>query len=319
MIIHKYFSVCQQDDKKRLDILLSRRYPQLSRALWQKKIRIGKVTLDDQKTTPSAKVKYGQKIKYTYSQKKEPDVNKGYKIIYRDDAFLVIDKPANLPVQPSGIYLQNNLVNLLKNEFPKGQKIRIINRLDRETSGLMLVGCTKDSSKRLQNLFFKRDIIKEYIVLVEGEFENYLDAQGYLTNDIESPVRKKIKFIPQVNTAKETELERKQFLVRTEFFKLEYQNNMSLLRAILHTGKMHQIRATLFSLGYPVVGDKIYGIDDRIFLSFIDGRLTLEQSKLLKLDRTALHSHKLTFPHPYNNEIFSIESKIPNEFLELLQ
>jgi RluA family pseudouridine synthase len=318
MIIHKYLVVHPNDDNKRLDIFLSRRYPHLSRVHWQKKIRFGRVTIDGQKATPSQKIRTGQKIKYSYTQKTEPPVDTGYQILYRDDAFMVIDKPANLPVQPSGIYLQNNLSNLLKKEFPGGQKIRMINRIDRETSGLLLVGCTREVSKKLQKLFISKKIIKEYIVLVEGDFESYVDARGYLTDDISSPVRKKVKFVPIINNDDGVFPDDAAF-VRTEFFKLESGNGLSLLKSILHTGKMHQIRATLCSMGYPVVGDKIYGVDDTIFLSFIDGRLSLDHQKLLRLDRTALHSYKLTFPHPLNNRVFSIESPAPNEFFDLLK
>jgi 23S rRNA pseudouridine1911/1915/1917 synthase len=171
--------------------------------------------------------------------------------------------------------------------------VRLANRLDRETSGIVVVAKTQEAaafaSARLQD----GSLIKEYHVLVEGVFPEYLDAAGWLGRDGDSPIRKKARFsrheIPGGQAA------------RTEFWSVDTRvapggDRLSLVRARLHTGRTHQIRATLHSLNFPVVGDKMYGRDPTIFLRFAAGIMTEADEALLRMPHQALHCAHVSFP-----------------------
>ena len=130
---------------------------------------------------------------------------------------------------------------------------------------------------------------KIYRVLVHGaDFPDHLEASGWLAHDSASPIARKRAFFTTPMPEGES--------AHTSFVKLASGNGFSLLEATLHTGRMHQIRATLWSLGYPVAGDKIYGVDETVFLRAAKGRLTLEDSRRLILQNQALHAWKIAFP-----------------------
>ena len=166
---------------------------------------------------------------------------------------------------------------------------------------------TAGSASRLSRLFRTERVRKEYLVIVEGEFPDFLDARGFLGPGT-SEVRKKVhyqaeSFAGAVNG-------------RTEFFCERRANGMSLLRARLHTGRTHQIRATLCSLGFPVTGDRLYGINDTYYLDFIHDRETPEARKLLRMDRTALHSALIEFESC--GQAVVVESLMPEDMTGLL-
>ena len=123
-------------------------------------------------------------------------------------------------------------------------------------------------------------------MIVEGQFPDSMDAAGFLGPG-HSEVRKKMHFQKEPLEPGVT--------ARTEFFCEQRTAELSLLRARLHTGRTHQIRATLCSLGYPVTGDRLYGVDDSYYLDFIHDRQTDEARRRLRIERTALHSALIEF------------------------
>ena len=299
----------------RLDRLLAAKFPVINRDEWQKRILNGLVLVDSKKTKPSRKLNAADRIDFFYQKKDEPEVNFDVKILYEDDTILVLDKPANLPVHPSGIYFKNTLHRYLKEKYGEQFVVRFAHRLDRETSGILILTKTGSAAAIVQKSFFNGEIYKEYFVIVEGNFPEYKNAEGILLRDDKSIIRKKRKFIfnelPQNYTNAET--------ARTEFFPEFSLKNISLLRAILHTGRMHQIRATLCSMGFPVVGDRLYGIDENLYLKLISGEGSKDDLEILKMDRTALHCSIMEFNHPKTGERMRIESKLPEDIQTFLR
>jgi len=224
----------------------------------------------------------------------EPSINRDYKVVHEDDDLLVINKPSDLPCHPGGVYYENTLWYILKQKYGY---LSLINRLDRETSGIMLIAKNKASASFYFNKMMKREIEKEYLVLVHGLFDDDIDGKGWLIKDSNSKIRKKRKFIPDVNAVSEDgKGDPDREFSHSNFTAIKSDETYTLLHCKIYTGRTHQIRATICSLGYPVVGDKIYGLDDSYFFKFINDTLTIDEWTRLVIANQALHSFKTTVP-----------------------
>ena len=300
----------KKDDDSRLDKWLTERFTYHSRNQWQGAIKRGEIIINGNTCRSSKTLRTGDVVEFKTENYEEPEVDFDYTIIYEDDVMFAVNKPANLPCHPAGVYFNNTLFTHLSEKLD--YKIFLINRLDRETSGIVLFAKSKEAAKTLSCLFISKEIQKEYAVVVHGEFPEKLSAYGYLTADDESPVRKKRKFVPlDDKKAKTSDKE----IAETKFELIKHYNGLSYVRVLPKTGRLHQIRATLCSLGYPVVGDKIYGIDDSLYLRFIDGELTEKDRQGLIFDRQALHAEKLIFNHPKTKKQITITAPVPKEIL----
>jgi 23S rRNA pseudouridine955/2504/2580 synthase/23S rRNA pseudouridine1911/1915/1917 synthase len=152
---------------------------------------------------------------------------------------------------------------------------------------------------------------KEYYALVNGRFTETIDAEGSLVRDTASPVRRKRQYIHGGTEGESC----RTLLVPEQLFPAH-----SLVRAKLFTGRMHQIRATLYSLGYPMLGDKLYGVDDTLFIKRAKfGSLTADDFQKLGMKRQALHSSKLTFRHPLTGESMTFTSPLPEDMRQAIQ
>jgi len=286
-------------DNMRIDIFLSSKFTYHSRNQWQNIIKQGDILLNNHKTKASRKLQTGEEISYI-ANIEEPSINKNWELIYEDEFFLLINKPPNLPSHPAGIFFKNTLWALLVEKYGK---IYIINRLDRETSGLMIIGKTSDIARLFSKMGQNSQIKKKYYCLIHGIFPNEINAKGFIFNDLNSQVLKKRAY----SHIKPTSL--KYETAVTEFKLLKQSKTLSLVEAKLETGRLHQIRATLCSLNFPIVGDKLYGINDLFFLKFAQNALTKEDKQLLILNRQALQAYHLSFKHPITKKTmtFSLE------------
>lgn len=297
----------------RLDNYLSKRFDYLSRNQWQKAIKKGEILLNGRKTRSARILHANDVIKYVTSYV-EPHVEMQYEITYEDEHFLIVNKGGNLPCHPAGPFFKNTLWYDLEKKYGKNS-LFLVNRLDRETSGLMILAKSSKLANEMSEIFKTRAIEKEYLAIVHNQFIENIDAKGFLFNDIHSEVRKKRKFSfeePQnVDLSVETS--------HTELNLEQNLGNFSLVRAKIFTGRMHQIRATLYSLGFPLVGDKLYGLDDHFFIKFANGELNEFDYTALILKRQALHSWKLNFIHPVTNEKISLTAPLHQDMKSFLE
>lgn len=317
-------------EPRRLDALLADRYPQFSREEWQARIRSHRVLVNEAHCKPARKLQTGDRIRFFFEKPPEPEVNRDYRIVHSDDCLLIIDKPANLPVHPSGIYHKNTLHHLLKEKFGDDFKAHFISRLDRETSGLMLMARTSIMARELQKQMRAGQIRKEYRALVDLQiagtaFPDYMDARGFLYPHPNSVIRKKQAYSADLPDDICESIRVRARPVRTELFGDRRKENIQLIRARLHTGRMHQIRATLCSLGYPMIGDRLYGRDESLYLEMIQNKNPHQEAEIRKraleilhLEFTALHSSRLEFTHPASNRLIAFESDLPAHFFNLL-
>ena len=212
------------------------------------------------------------------------------RIVAETDELLVVDKPPFLRIHPSkpdeSDTLWNELRALLAYEITNGGQVSIINRLDRETSGLVLVAKHRLAARRLSQLMEKRGIGKEYLALVSGwpaQNEWSVDAPLLRQGEVR-PSRIYLKQCVHSDGAPA--------LTR---FRVEQRadrdgSRLALVRAFPMTGRMHQIRIHLAESGHPVIGDKIYGTDEGCYLEFIETGWTPALARRLQLPRHALHS-----------------------------
>lgn len=293
---------------------LSHRFTYHDRNRWEALIRAGNICLNGKSPLPDLPLKMRDMLTYEGFDEIEPPVSFDYDILFEDDALLVVNKPGNLPCHPGGRYFKHTLWHLLTIRY-EGMPLYFVNRIDRETSGIVLVAKTPVAARDCGRQFAAGSVQKRYLVAVFGEFgPEPVYAQGGLCRDGISPVHKKQRFLP-FEALGLNSLPFKS--CRTGFQLLRRNEGLSLLSAEPSTGRLHQIRATLFSLGYPVVGDKIYGPDDTLFLRFIEDRLTAEDRHRLLLSRQALHAESLQLHHPSGGQLMQWVSPLPADMAGL--
>jgi RluA family pseudouridine synthase len=296
---------------QRLDSFLARTFPYRSRTGWTRLIRCGRVRLNDSDSRPGRILRGGDRIDYVPDPRPEPRVSRAIRILHEDDAILAVRKPANLPVHPSGRYFEHTLLLMLLRE--RGQTLgdtdlRIIHRLDRETSGLILFGKGKKNAAALSVQFENRLVRKQYVAIVHGlPATDRWRIDAPIGRDLASPIRKAMSVVPGGRRASTT--------VRV----LRRGPDHALVHARPHTGRLHQIRVHLRHAGHPIVGDKVYGLDPHLFLRFVEGRLSARDQERLVWDRQALHAWRLSFDHPATGRRMSLRAPVGRGWLSMAE
>jgi 23S rRNA pseudouridine955/2504/2580 synthase/23S rRNA pseudouridine1911/1915/1917 synthase len=267
-------------------------------------------------TLPGVILKLGDTLRYDVSDIPEPPVDPTFRVVSDDPQVLVVDKSGNLPCHPGGRYFNHTLWALLKAQYGLVDPV-LVNRIDRETSGLVIIGKTPEASQSLWKQFVAHRVVKRYTVFVEGVFPERLEAAGWLTADPVSAIRKKRRFV--AGAPGSAPKEKGDEWAETLFDRVRLCDGFSVVTASPRTGRLHQIRATLLSLGYPVVGDKLYGVDETLFLRFCDDALTEADRLRLRMRRQALHADYLRFYHPRFGALTELSVPLPPDMEGLIQ
>jgi 23S rRNA pseudouridine1911/1915/1917 synthase len=281
---------------ERLDAFLARADEIASRAVAQRLIDAGAVTVDGASRQRSWRLSPGQRVEV---EPREDDSEAGgdvpFDVIYEDDELLVVDKPAGVVTHPAPGHKGPTLAGALAGRAAGGadpERAGIVHRLDRDTSGLMVVAKTEEAYAELQRMIGRREVRREYLALVSG----HPDAEQ---GTIDAPIgRDRVQ-----RTTVSTRTDRPRGAV-THFRVLERFPRTSLLEVRLETGRTHQIRAHLAAIGHPVCGDRAYG--------------GAECGRRLGLGRQFLHASKLMFRHPLRGELLTCESKPPVDLRPIL-
>jgi 23S rRNA pseudouridine955/2504/2580 synthase/23S rRNA pseudouridine1911/1915/1917 synthase len=294
---------------------LAARFPYHDRAGWCERIASGHVTVNDDTCLPETVLKTGDRLAYDSADGPEPPVDFTIGIVSDDDDLLIVNKSGDLPCHPGGRYFNHTLWAWLKKE--RGlTDFTFVNRIDRETSGLVVIAKNEAASNNCRKQFAGRKVIKRYQALVEAtDFPAEITATGWMTADTGSAIRKKRKFIAGAACPGTLDAES----AETKFRLIKSCGDIALIEAEPHTGRLHQIRATLLALGFPMVGDKLYGVDETIFLRFCKGELTEEDRVRLRMDRQALHASGLSFRHPKFGRPVTLDLDLPDDMRQLLK
>lgn len=209
-----------------------------------------------------------------------------FDVIAEDDDFLVINKPAGLVCHPTKGDVYSSLISRVR-LYLGGQDSHLVNRLDRETSGIVIVAKTLEAGTQLRKLWEARTVQKEYLAIVHGELRGSMTIDAPLGADPRSHIA-----IKDCVTSDGLPATTQVFGLRTF---VREGRAFSLLRVVLLTGRKHQIRIHLSHVGYPIVGDKIYGGDENLYLEFVQGRLTPERRSQLITENHCLHAAHVAF------------------------
>jgi 23S rRNA pseudouridine1911/1915/1917 synthase len=294
-------------DGWRLDHFLKQRIRRLSRTKIRTIIET-QVRLDGGRTPrPAMSVHTGDTIHIDRPAPIEPEVPREFGLLASDEHFIAIDKPAGLPMHTTAKFWKNTLVALLRERYPE-ERLQICHRIDRETSGVLLIARTAEAASFLKRAFASRTVKKTYLALVHGVPEppaGVIDAPMRLLD-----TRTHIKMgVAQDGLPAVT-----RYRVERSFA------HHALVEAAPETGRQHQIRVHLAHLGHPIVGDKLYGASEQAFMDYCDTGLTPELLDLFDgLPRHALHAARLTFPHPKTREPVTVESPLPADLVEYLR
>lgn len=304
-------------DGFRLDRFLSLRIRRLSRTRLQSFIVAGQVTCaerPDQPLRASWRVVAGQTVVLYRPAPIEPASPHTAGVLFHDPDLLVLDKPANLAVHPSARYHRHTLTAVLRDVFGPGHGWHMAHRLDRETSGVIAFGRQGGSASVLQRAFARRQIDKHYLAIVHGTLATPVQIDVPIGAAVGSRVR--IKMGPRA-------LADGGLAARTDVVPLRHAEfdgrPITLVSARPHTGRQHQIRVHLDHIGHPVLGDKLYGIDEDAFCAVHDhGRLMSELEDELGMSRQALHAHVLAFAHPIDGRPLRITAPWPPELAAIV-
>lgn len=307
------YRVAEGEGGMRLDRFLAKRLSWRSRTSVQRMLELGMIELEHRSARANRRVAVGDKVTVRLPRPLRDEAHVEAEEaqtqlvrLFEDDVLIGIDKPPNIPVHPAGRLLHFTVITELHRQYRnfddplKDLVPKLCHRLDLETSGVLLVAKERRALTFVQRQFEKRTVGKEYLVLVHGELA---DGEGL----IDLPIGPNLNHKVRNSRAIRHDIGQPS---RTKWRVIERYRGYTKLHIDLLTGRHHQIRVHMAALGHPVVGDKIYGRDETIFIRFCERKLTERDRELLELPRQALHSHALTFEHPERGEM-RVESPWP--------
>ncbi len=288
--------------KKRLDKYILEKNPDLTRSYIKNLIENECITVNGKKEKSGYSLKNNDIIKVdikenTLSDIKPEDI--ALNIIYEDNDIIIVDKPKGMVVHPANGNYEGTLVNALMYSHKDklsgiNGSIRpgIVHRIDKNTSGILVIAKNDNTHKKLSSIFKTHDITREYIALVKG-----IVKQDKFT--INMPIGRSIKDRKKMAV---TNKNSRNAITHIEVIKRFYSSNVTLIKACLETGRTHQIRVHMAYINHPLVGDDTYGKKDNKF----------------KISGQMLHARLLGFNHPTTNKYVEFHSDIPKEFKDLI-
>jgi 23S rRNA pseudouridine1911/1915/1917 synthase len=290
------FVAGRDDAGRRLDVVVGERPEVGSRAEAQRLIDAGRVEVDGRAVPKRHGLAPGSEVTVRPAPRAasalEPE-DVPFTVRYEDDVLLVVDKPAGVVTHPSRGHASGTLVHGLLGRGIRGgdaERPGIVHRLDRDTSGLLVVAKTDRAHRRLQRMLRERTVDRRYVVLVHGSFPPAMS--------VDRPIGRDRRHRTRMSTRTDQPRE-----ARTHFRRIAAFGRHSLLEARLETGRTHQIRVHLEAVGFPVVGDPVYG----------------RRGDELGLERQFLHARRIAFAHPETGEQVEVESELPADLDAVLR
>ncbi|KAA3657492.1 MAG: RluA family pseudouridine synthase [Chloroflexi bacterium] len=284
---------------------LAARFTYLSVDEWRERVENGRLTHNTLPCTTNTIVTQGDIVTYHMPDPDKPPQLE-YTVLYEDDWLLGINKPGTLLVHAKGRYVRENLIYQLRTYHnPPLPHVNLVNRLDKETSGVIMLAKDKETLRHMSRQFAIGDVTKTYLAIVHG-------TPSPASGTIDLPIGK-VDAPSKGNHFGIDAVRGKTAVTHYETLhtcKIHHGEEISLLQLTPKTGRTHQLRVHTKALGHPIVGDKRYGIDDE--------RIREENGRLL-LERQALHCAATSFQHPHTGETCLIEAPMPDDIESFLQ
>lgn len=307
------YEVPPGDEGQRLDHWLSIRVSWRSRNDLQRRIRDGRILLDGRPARKSARLITGQTITVSVDEDPESDVAPldqiPLRILHEDEWLVALDKTAGVVVHPVGRHVMDTLINALHAHYRQAGDERtrpmIVHRLDRDTSGVLVLAKSPEVRKQLGAAFEDRRVVKSYLALVAGRVggeHGIIDAP--IGPDLDAEIRLKVACVPGGKPS------------RTRFQVVGRRPAFTLLRCHPETGRQHQIRVHLAHLGHPILCDHLYGDPRPIRAGDLDPEASDPDRVILA--RQALHAEHLRFTHPVTQEPVDLRAPQPPDFAAVL-
>jgi 23S rRNA pseudouridine1911/1915/1917 synthase len=315
-IVERRFTVEPELAGLRLDHYLKRQIPRLSRTRIQAVIAETLHSDPPRPLKPNTAVIAGEVYTIRREARAEPPCPRTFGVLYEDADVVVVDKPAGLPVHASAKFYFNTLTRVLAERFGH-EPLQICHRLDRETSGALVVARHKAAAAIVKTAFERKQVAKTYLAIVHGE-PPWPDAGSGAEHVIDVP-------LVLAQPGDPTRLPGVRMLARagglpsTTRVAVEVRaTGYALVRCSPVTGRQHQIRAHLAAAGYPIVGDKLYAHGDDAFIAFCATGFTPELRARFELPRQALHAASVVFPHPTRGEALRVDSPLAPDLARFL-
>ena len=292
---------------QRVDVVIAEAFKEFSRSHLQKLIKEGAVKVNGKKIKPKLILQGGELIEILAKEApklKDKAENIDLEIIYEDQDLLVVNKASGLVVHPGAGNPSGTLVNGLLNfdsNLSYLPRAGIVHRLDKDTSGLMVVSRNEKTYLNLIDQLKERTVTRKYTALVVGE--------PSLSGVIDKPIGRH----PKVRTKQAVVSSGKEAISR--FKRVKSLKGYSLVEVLLETGRTHQIRVHLSYLGFPIVGDNTYGGRRK----YVKGTSENLRNKINQFKRQALHASSLTFIHPSTKEVSTFDSELPVDMKQLIR
>jgi len=285
----------------RLDLFLAHQVPGCSRRTAHRAIAAGAVRINGRRARKGDHVSADDRLQITeelYAPPVlQPNPHLALRVLYEDDAVIIVDKPAGMPSHALRAHESDTVANFLLARDPDLAQIAngdreagLVHRLDTDTSGILLAARTTAAHRALRQQFARHQVLKEYLVLVEGRVAAPGVVRTPIAHDRHNRRKMRVSLRPTPATREAV----------THFRPIDPQGNRTLLVVRIPTGVTHQIRVHLASIGHPIVGDRLYGSATQV------------------ARRQLLHAAKLCFAHPTTGEPMQISSPLPTDFVTVL-
>ena len=291
---------------QRLDVALSEMLPDYSRSKITAWIKSGEALINHKPFKPKDKVNGSEMVELTISQKQNNDwvgEDIPLNVVFEDEDIIVLNKAVGLVTHPGAGNWSGTLANALLHYEPKLatlDRAGIVHRLDKNTSGLMVVSRNEKSQKYLVEQLQKHSVSREYSAIVYG----HMVAGGTIDEPIGRDTKDRVKQAVSIHGKEAV----------THYRVIDRYQNHTHVKAILETGRTHQIRVHLSHIGYPLMGDPMYGGKVR----FPKKADVILKEAIVNFKRQALHARKLTLTHPISGELMSWKAPLPEDMLALL-
>jgi RluA family pseudouridine synthase len=294
---------------------LAHRFPYHTREGWTKRVQDRRVRVNESPIGADHVVWKDDAVQYTIWHA-EPPVDDRYAVLFEDDHYLAVSKSGNIPVHACGVYIVNTLIARLRHDH--GANLNLAHRLDRETSGVVMLSKHREANRRLTGMFERGEVEKQYLAVVYGRVERREFTIDAPIGKVDARYQYPVEYALGKANDRATYLPKRMVdpegkPARTRVEVTGHAGDFTTLRVTPEQGRTNQIRVHLAHVGHPIVGDKIYALPPELRDEVLREGLTARVRAALVIERHALHCESLGFCHPLTGAPTTVRAPLPQD------